>query len=486
MNTEKLINNLIASSPESFKDIINSAISFAIKSHKGQKRLSGDPYVNHVLRVALTVAEMGIDTNTIIAGLLHNVITKSPEKAKLLEEEIEKQFGNDVLELIKNCSEINKATASPQTDYKIITKFILNNAKDLRPVLIKLADTLDNVRTIEYMPSERLGSKIQKIFHVYAPLAEYLNLDKIKKELEERALEIYRPYEYNQIKKKLEKNNFTRDIKEKYIQYLNEILSAISPKPSVYGRVKSIYSIYKKLDKQLKEGSGIDISSIRDLLAFRAITDSADNCFNILEKVMDHGDIITEEFDDYISNPKPNGYKALQGPITLPEVMPAVIEIQIVTHDIHYHNTYGPASHIAYKESQSRYAKPTDKYDWVEKVHKQISNNIANRKNEKSTPISVDIFSSNTYGITPKGKIIQLDQGDTVVDFAYRVHTDIGNSMVAAKVNGKAVKLDYQVQTGDVIEIKTQMGKKSVKQDWLKYANSSSTQYKIQRSWKKS
>ena len=335
------------------------------------------------------------------------------------------------------------------------------------------------------MPSERLGSKIQKIFHVYAPIAEYLNLDNIKKELEERALEIYRPYEYNQIKKKLEDNNFTKEIKEKYIQYLDQILNDISPKPNVYGRVKSIYSIYKKLDKQLKEGSGIDISSIRDLLAFRAITDSADNCFNILEKIMDHGDIITEEFDDYITNPKPNGYKALQGPVTLPEVMPGIIEIQIVTHDMHYHNTYGPASHIAYKESQSRYAKPTDKYDWVEKVHKEISKNIANREKERAIPINVEIFPSNTYGITPKGKIIQLDTGDTVVDFAYRVHTDIGNSMVAAKVNGKAVKLDYQVQTGDVVEIKTQLGKKSVKQDWLKYANSSSTQYKIQRSWKK-
>jgi len=486
MNTEQLIQNLKNTCPKKYLDSIEKAISVTTLYHKGQKRLSGDPYVNHSLRVAITLSQMGMATNTIIAGLLHNCITNSPQKTKEISEKISQMFGDDVLKLIKLCNGINKATSSPQTDYTIITKFILNNAKDLRPVLIKLADTLDNVRTIEYMPSERLGSKIQKIFHVYAPLAEYLNLDRIKKELEERALEIYRPYEYSQIKKKLEENHFTKEIKNKYVGYLNNILSDISPQPFVQGRVKSIYSIYKKLDKQLKEGNSIDISSIRDLLAFRAITNSTENCFNILEKIMDHGDILTEEFDDYISNPKPNGYKALQGPVILHEMMPSVVEIQIVTQYIHYHNTYGPASHIAYKESQSRYTKPTDKYDWVEEIHKEINKHIAAREGKKTILIPVNIFPSNVYGITPKGKIIQLDKGDTVVDFAYKVHTDIGNSMVSAKVNGKAVKLDYNIQTGDIIEIKTQIGKKSVKQDWLKYANSNSTQYKIQRSWKKS
>jgi GTP pyrophosphokinase len=486
MNTETLTNNLRNSSPKKFIDTINAAVSYAQEAHQGQERLSGEPYVNHALRVASTLSDMGMDTTTIVAGLLHNAITNSPGKEKEISKHIINSFGEEVLELIKQCNGINKATASIETDYAIITKYILNKANDLRPVLIKLADTLDNVRTIEYMPSERLGSKIQKIFHVYAPIAEYLNLDRIKKELEERALEIYRPYEYTRIKEKLESENFTRKVKEEYIEYLHKILNSISPEPKICGRVKSVYSIYKKLDKQLKEGNSIDISSIRDLLAFRVVTDRENNCFNVLEKIMDHGDILTEEFDDYISHPKPNGYKALQGPVILHDVMHSVIEIQIVTQDMHYYNTYGPASHIAYKESQSRYAKPTDKYDWVEKVHKEISKNISLREEEISIPIMVDIFPSNVYGVTPKGKIIQLDKGDTVVDFAFRVHTDIGYSMVSAKVNGLAVKLDHQVKTGDIIEIKTQIGKKTVKQDWLRYANSNSTQYKIQRSWKKS
>ncbi len=486
MNTEDLKKELKRHSPQSFLGIITKAIHSAEKYHEGQLRLSGEPYINHSLRAALTLAQMGMDCNTIVAGLLHNCISNSPSNGEEIAKEIKSKYGDDVIGLINQYSEINKATASTDTDYEIVTKFILNNAKDLRPVLIKLADTLDNVRTIEYMPTDRLGTKIQKIFYIYSPLAEYLNLDNIKKELEEKALKRYRPEAYEMIQKKMEDSNFTIEMQSKYLEYLEEMFKEISPRPGIYGRVKGIYSIYNKQKKQLKESGTIDISSIRDLIAFRIITDSSDNCFEILEKIMDHGNILTEEFDDYITHSKPNGYKALQGPIVLDEISNNVIEVQIMTHDMYYHNTYGPASHIAYKESKSRYARPTDKYNWVEEVHKGISKHISLREKNMSNPISVEIFPSDVYAFTPKGKIIQLEKGDTIIDFAYKVHTDIGNSMVSAKVNDKAEKLNYIVHTGDVIEIKTQIGKKSVKPDWLKYANSTSTQYKIQRAWKKS
>ncbi len=486
MDTQQLIEQLRKDSPKNFLDIVDSAITCAQKYHKDQLRLSGEPYINHVLRTAISLAEMGMDTDTIVAGLLHNSISNSVENSIDISKEIEEKFGKDVLNLLTLCNGINKATASPETEYAIITKFILNSSKDLRPVLIKLADTLDNVRTIEYMPQERLSSKLQKILYVYAPLAEYLNLDRLKKELEEKALKIYRPEIYQMIKEKMELNSFTQEVKFKYIEYFTNILNDVSPSPSVYGRIKSIYSIYNKQKKQLKEGSNVDLSNIRDLMAFRIVTDSTDNCFKILERIMDSGDIITQEFDDYITHPKPNGYKALQGPIILHSVSPNIIEVQILTHDMYYFNTYGPASHIAYKESQSRYAKPTDKYNWVEEVHREINTHISRREDVRSIPILVEVFPSNVYAFTPKGKIIQLDKGDTVVDFAYKVHTDIGNSMVSAKVNGLAIKLDYKVSTGDIVEIKTQSGKKSVKPDWLKYANSPSTQYRMQRGWKKS
>lgn len=476
---------LLENSPKRFNDLILEGITFAQKYHEGQTRLSGEDFVNHSIRTAITLARMGLDTNTILGGLFHNILSKNEDRREVIEKEIISKFGEDVLTLVKQCESISKATGSHDTEYEIINKYILNSVKDLRAVLIKLADTLDNVRHIEFMPSERIGSKIQKVFHIYGPLAEYLNLDILKKELEEKALQIYRAEEYNTIKHMLEEKDFTIEARDKYIQYLEHLISTIPGQQIVHGRLKSIYSIYNKQKKNLKEGSYINISNIRDLLAFRIITESEDDCFKALELIMDNGEILTEEFDDYITHPKPNGYKALQGPIILPNVSNNTIELQIMTQEMYYHNTYGPASHIAYKESKSRYAKPTDKYSWVEQIHKEIDKNISLREQQINTPINVDIFAENVYAFTPKQKILQLDKGDTVVDFAYIVHTDIGNSMVSAKVNGVAVKHNYQLSTGDIVDIKTQAGKNSVNPDWILYANSPSTQAKIQKTWKK-
>ena len=484
MITQEYIKQVKELSPKKFLKEISDGISLAQKYHKDETRFSGEPYINHSLRIAITLGEMGLDANTMIAGLLHNSVTNTPQKEKERYTEIQKKFGNDVVHLIKTYNNLSKATASIDTEYEIITKYILNSSYDLRSILIKLADNLDNVRTIEFMPKDRLSTKLQKILYIYAPLAEYLNLETIKKELEEKALEIYKPEEYQIIKSKLEEHNYTEEIKYKYIEYVTKLLKDITPVPTITGRVKGIYSIYNKQKKQLKETGTININTIRDLIGLRVITDSIDNCFNILEKIMDKGEVITEEFDDYISHQKLNGYSAMQGPVVLSEVSPNVIEIQIMTQDMYYYNTYGPASHIAYKESLSRYAKPTDKYNWVEQVHKEIEKNISLRNINISNPILVEIFPDNVFAFTPKGKIIQLDKGDTVVDFAYKIHTDIGNSMVSAKVNGKAVKLDYKIQTEDIVEIKTQAGKKTVKAEWIKYANSPSTQSKIQRTWK--
>lgn len=486
MDTQEYIKKIEKLSPKKYLPEIKRAILLAQKYHQGQERFSGEPYVNHSLRIAITLAQMGMDSSTIVTALLHNCVTNSPEKEKDILNEIKDMFGDEIVQNINDYNNIAKATSSSDTEYEIITKFVLNSSKDLRPILVKLADTLDNVRTIEYMPKERLSNKLQKILNIYAPLAEYLNLDSIKKELEEKALKIYRPEEYSMIESKMRENNFTQEMLEKYLEYLKKILKDISPDVLIYGRVKGIYSIYNKQKKQLKEGSSIDISNIRDLMAFRVITDTPENCFNVLEKIMDKGDILTQEFDDYISNAKPNGYRALQGPIALDEISPNIIEIQIMTEDMYYKNTYGPASHIAYKESKSRYAKPTDKYNWVEEIHHGIQNHISKRDENFSNPIPVDIFPSNVFAFTPKGKIIQLDTGDTVVDFAFKVHTDIGYAMVSGKVNGKAEKLDYKVKTGDTIEIRTQVGKKTVKQEWTQYANSQSTKNKIQKAWKKS
>lgn len=481
---EHIEEQLIEKCPKKFQSTVEKAIEFSKTYHNGQKRLSGEDFSNHTIRCAITLADMGFDTNTIIGGLLHNILSRNEDKRSLLEEEIVNKFGDDVLNLIHSSDDISKATGSTDTDYEIITKYILNRSKDLRPVLIKLADTLDNVRTIEYMPSERIGSKIQKVFNIYGPLAEYLNLNQIKKELEERALEIYRKEEYDTIKQTMLDNGYTTEMRDKYMLYLEELMKMIPGEQAIHSRVKSIYSIYSKQKKYLKEGHSMNISDIQDLLAFRIITETEEECFKVLELIMDNGEILDKDFDDYISNPKPNGYKALQGPVILPSISKNIIEIQVMTQDMYYHNTYGAASHIAYKESKSRYAKPTDKYNWVEEIHKEIDRNISSREEKISAPINVDIFKEYVYAFTPKGMLIQLDKGDTVVDFAFLVHTDIGTSMVSAKVNGNPVKLNYEVQTGDMIEIKTQPGKKTINPEWIKYTNSSSIKHRIQKTWK--
>ncbi len=484
-DTKKLETQLKKNSPSNFKDTVSNGIEFAKRYHQGQTRLSGEPYVNHVIRCANNLAQMGLETNTILGGLFHDILERNSDKRDDISKILAKDFGEDVLNLVLACEDVSKATGSLETDHKIIKKYILNKSSDLRSVLIKLADTLDNVRTIEYMPSEKIGGEIQKIFNIYGPLAEYLNLDLIKKELEEKALQIYRPEEYQNISKMLLEQGYTVKERDRYITYLEKLLKGIPGEQNVHGRIKSIYSIYNKQKKYLKEGLPMSISNIDDIIGLRVITESEDDCFKVLELIMDNGEVITEDFTDYITHPKPNGYMALQGPVILPEISNKKAEIQIMTQDMYYYNTYGAASHIAYKESKSRYAKPTDKYNWIEKIHKQIDQNISSRENKISSPINVEIFSENVFAFTPKGKILQLDKGDTVVDFAYTVHTDIGNSMVSAKVNGKPVKLDYKIKTGDVIEIKTQAGKKQANPDWVRYANSPSVQAKIQKTWKK-
>ena len=475
---------LIEKSPKNFRQVVLKAIEFGKKYHEGQNRLSGEQYINHPIRCALTLAEMGFETNTIIGAIFHNVISKNESRREEIENGILSQFGQDVLFLVHSCENISKATGSKDTDYQVINKYILNSSTDLRPVLIKLADTLDNVRTIEYMPEERIGSKIQKVFNVYGPLAEYLNLNQIKKELEERALEIYRKDDHEDIKNMMSEENYTEEFRDKYIAYIENLLKQIPGEQIVHGRVKSIYSIYAKQKKYLNEGHPMSLSNIQDILGFRIITDTEEECFKVLELIMDNGEILEEYFDDYISNPKPNGYRALQTPVILPAVSRNIVEIQIMTKDMYYENTYGKASHIAYKESKSRYAKPTDKYNWVEEIHKEIDKNISLREQKLSMPIKVDIFKENVYAFTPKGMIIQLDKGDTVIDFAFLVHSDIGVSMVSAKVNGQPVKHDYEIQTGDVVEIKTQPGKKTVNPEWIRYTKSPSIRRRIQKTWK--
>ena len=250
---------------------------------------------------------------------------------------------------------------------------------------------------------------MKKVFNIYANLAEYLNFNTIKKELEENAFKEYQPLEYESITNKMESLGINNELLERYKVAIEEQIKDLNV--TVQGRIKGKYSIYNKLKKYEKEWKDPNIGSLTDIIAFRVVTQSIDDCFLVLEKIMDNAELNTQLFDDYISNPKPNGYQAIHSIVKFPKIADLEIEIQILTEVMHYTNTYGKASHIAYKASQSRFAQPTDVYSWVEDVHNKIESHISRRELERSIPIECNIFENEVYAFTPKGEIILLTKG---------------------------------------------------------------------------
>ena len=476
---EKIIKNIIEAVPDKYEDVVNEAILFIKDIHRNRKRENGEDWITHDLKVAQYCADMKTDTDTIIAALLHDFSdfdTGEPTKEEKL---VKENFGENVFNIIYANRQINKATASEETDYNVITKYILKNSKDIRPLLIKLADVSHNSESLDILSEENKHTVIKKILNIYGPLAEYLNLNVLKKKIEENAFKIYKPEEYKYIEDELKKFGISNELLKKYLTKLEIYTSNFEYKPQIEGRIKSKYSIYNKLKKYEKEGIDLKLSRLKDLLAFRVITQNEDDCYKFLEKLMDNAELNYDLFDDYIMSPKPNGYRAIQGPLKFPEISDLEVEVQIMTHEMYYCNTYGPASHIAYKASRRRFAEVTEKYNWVENLHKAISEHINKRETERSIPISCDIFANETFVFTPKGKIIELEKGCTALDFAYTVHTQIGYSAVGAKINSKAAKLSTKLKTGDIVEIKTQSNKKYPGEDSLKYVVSKRAKTKI-------
>ncbi len=462
--------------PKKFLPEVKKSIEYAKKYYKDKKRFNGDPMIIHTLNVATDLKEMKMDTATVIAAILHEVDLNTEE------ENIKENFGEEIFFLIQDSKRVRDVTEATDTDTEIIIKYILNSSKDLRPVILKILDKKNDVDTIKNIPVEKKKEALNKALNIYSVLAEYLHFEEIKKEIEENAFKEYLPTEYESISKKLKENNINSTLFTKYKKILEENMIDISPKPSIAGRIKSKYSIYKKLKKYEKEWINPKIDSLEDLIAFRIVFKDEDNCYKGLEKLMDNAEIHYERFDDYISNPKKNGYKAMHFPMRFPQISPLYIEMQILTDDMYFTNTYGSASHIAYKASKSRYANPTNEYHWVKEIQEQIEECQEKSNKVFSIPIKADIFEEEAFAFTPKNKIIPLEKGDTVLDFAYRLHTHIGNSATGAKVNGKPASLSSIVQTGDVVEIKTDKNKNHQQEKALQYSNSESTRSKIKKS----
>ncbi len=470
------IHSLVSSN---FTKDLKSAISYAEDKYYGKTRYNGVPMINHVLEIAISLLKDGLDYNTAVAAILHELVLDTN-----LEKEIKTKFSDDVMDILNGVKKIKRGTDSLDTNPDIIIKYVLNISKDLRPVYLKIYDTLHDIRSFGEIPKEQQKNKLYKALNIYGILAEYLYLEELKKELEEKAFSHSLQIEYKSISKKMASLNISTELLEKYRKEILLRVKESGIKARIEGRIKSKYSIYKKLKKYEKEWIDPNIRRLDDLVAFRVITQDESSCYEILEKLMDNGAMNEERFDDYISNPKPNGYKAVQFPIKFPKISDLYIEMQILTEEMYKENTFGKASHIAYKASQSRYAKPTNKYDWVKKIQDEISRSKIESKKLKAFPILCDIFDDEVFVFTPGGKIIALEKGDTVLDFAFRLHTDIGNKAESAKVNGFPAKLAQELLTGDMVEIRIDKNKTHQKDATVEYANSSSTKSKIRRNIK--
>ncbi len=456
---EKTKQNILRLCPQKFRKDVASTIEIISTIDEQVEK--------HMLGTALIVAQLGFDATTIIAAMLHDT-------------DLYPKYNESVQNLVKGVRIIEATTKNEDTKDEIITKYILNNANDLRSVIIKLASVLDKVRNPDLVNEGYKKIYFKQAQSIYSEIAEYLDLGVIKTEIDERVFKITQPIEYTAIDNRYKEYGLGDAILKRYLHLLQEKTKDLDI--NVFGRIKSRYSVYNKLKKYEKEWKSPNIKTISDLVAFRCITKNTDDCFNILEKIMDSGELNIDLFDDYISNPKPNGYMAIHSIAKFPEISDLDIEVQILTEQMHNTNTYGNASHIAYKASKSRYANPSDKYGWVKEVHDGIQKNLLDRNNQIDIPIKVNLFQEDIFAFTPKGEIIPLSQGDTALDFAYRIHSQIGNSAVAAKINGKAGKLNQVLRTGDLVEIKTQKDKKCHDVGAIQYVNSNSSKNRILKS----
>jgi GTP diphosphokinase / guanosine-3',5'-bis(diphosphate) 3'-diphosphatase len=415
--------------------------------------------------------------------VVHSVLYKCEEGTlNRILLEIDEKFGGEVCKLLKILGKINRGTDSDETDKKTITRYILSNSEDIRPVLIKLSDVLDDVRKIEFLPEHDVKVKAEKVFDIYAPLSAYLNLEEVRKELEEIAFRVTKPEDYEVIEEKMEKEGLNQDLLGRYVKELENLtIDILDYKPKVFGRIKSKFSIYKKLKKIENEGKTTALSNINDRIAISIITQSQEDCFLVKMCLEEKAKIDEKKTDDYITNPKPNGFQALQISAYFSDVHDVFVEIQILSYKMYYINTYGPASHLAYKASKTRFAKPTDSFDWIKQLHRKIMRSKHLRKQSRSVPICAEIFRENVYIFTPKGRIIELTKGSTALDFAYRVHTKIGDKAMFANVDGKREDLDFVLKTGQIVEIITSNQDKYPNRDWLKFVKTDSAKEKIRR-----
>lgn len=455
-------------------DMITQAYEYADKAHERQMRQSGEPYITHPIAVARILVELGMDTETICAGLLHDVVE---DTASTLDE-IKKMFGADVALMVDGVTKLTKLSYSSkeQRQAENVRKMLLAMAKDVRVIIVKLADRLHNMRTGEYWKEYKRREKALETMEVYAPLADRLGIRSIKEELEDISLRFLDPIAYEEIErmlklKKEERERFLDAIQEK----IRERLNKEGMKFFLQSRVKSIYGIYRKVYMQ-----GRNFDEIYDVYAVRVIVDTSYECYSVLGIMHDEFTPIPKRFKDYISTPKANMYQSLHTTV-LDKEGGIPFEIQIRTWEMHYTAEYGIAAHWKYKAGIEKKDKLEERLAWVRQLLEEQQDSGDAQDIVRS--IKSDIAPEECFVFTPKGDVINLPTGSTVIDFAYAIHSEVGNRMTGAKVDGRIVPLDFKLETGMIVEIITSKGPgNGPSRDWLKIVKTSEARTKI-RAW---
>ncbi|EOU1137052.1 bifunctional (p)ppGpp synthetase/guanosine-3',5'-bis(diphosphate) 3'-pyrophosphohydrolase [Clostridium perfringens] len=472
---EELISKIKANGNNVDIDLVKKAYDLAFEAHKEQKRESGEPYIIHPISVAMILADMGMDTNTIVAGLLHDVI----EDTDYTYEDISNIFNVEVANLVDGVTKLGKIKYKSKEEQQAdnVRKMLLAMAKDIRVIIIKLADRLHNMRTLKYMKPEKQKKKAQETLDIFAPLAHRLGISKIKWELEDLCLRYIHPEEYYDLvnmiaEKRVEREKFISRI----IEELKENLDKANIDSDIEGRPKHFYSIYRKMVNKHKS-----IEQIFDLTAIRILVNTVKDCYAVLGIVHTIYKPIPGRFKDYIAMPKPNMYQSLHTTVIGSEGK--TFEIQIRTFEMHRTAEYGIAAHWKYKSgingTDSKDMTFENKLTWLRDILEWQKEAVD--ATEFMEGFKLDLFSDEIFVFTPKGVVINLPAGATPIDFAYKIHTDIGNKCVGAKVNGKIVTLDYKLKTGEIVEILTSSSSRGPNIDWLNIANSNQARSKIKQ-----
>ncbi len=458
--------------PESDLQIIDRAVQYAQEKHRLQKRKDGSPYIIHPLAVAEIVAEMGLDLDAILGALLHDCI----EDTDASHDDIAKRFGNTCAELVEGVTKLTRAnfSSTEQAQMENLRKMFMAMSKDIRVVLIKIADRLHNMRTMQYQSPAKQISKCQETMDIYAPLAHRLGMQKIKWELEDIALRYLDPEAYEDIMAYLKAHQeqdeaFMRTIQSR----IADRLSSVSIHNTAYGRIKHVYSIYRKMKAQDKS-----LEELYDLYAFRVIVDSIPNCYNVLGHVHDLFNLVPGRFKDYISTPKPNMYQSLHTTVIGTQGIP--FEVQIRTWEMHETAEYGIAAHWKYKQGSG--SGNEKDFEWVRRLLESQQDTDAE---DYVNSLKIDMFDDEVFVFTPKGKIVSLPAGSTPIDFAYAIHSGVGNAMVGAKVMGRITNIDTPLQNGDIVEVITSKSAKGPSRDWLNICKSNQARTKIKQWFKK-